>query len=191
MARINVIILNGKPRSGKDTVVRCMRRYCDDTEYAWLHHFSTIDPVKSALRNLGWDGEKTDEVRNMLAQLKQFWVQSCDGALRYCIDKVYSVINDKKIANEDHVIVFQIREPDEIEKLVNALKPMHKAYDMNCVTLFINRLEAEANACTNSADENVGDYLYDEYIKNNGTEDDLEAKVYDYLDILLEKKRGE
>lgn len=186
MKRTNVVIINGKPRSGKDTVITFMRRYCSLNECAMCWSYSTIDPVKLALKQLGWDGKKTDEVRNMLASLKQFWINNNDGPLKYCLDTVFNCMKD---SDDDLVLVFQIREPAEIEKLVNALKPLQRPYRLNVSTLFVNRFVANGETYGNSADTDVADYQYDAEIFNNGTLDQLQEIVYGYMDNLLKEDK--
>ena len=185
--KINVVIINGKPRSGKDTVIKYMKTYCDINECANVYSYSTIDPVKDMLKKLGWDGEKTPDVRNLLAQLKQFWVNNCDGPFKYCMDIVMS----KWIREEtdDCILVFQIREPAEIEKLVNALKPMQRAYNISVSTLFVNRFLADEETHGNSADTDVNKYKYDAVIYNNGTLIQLEGTVCEYMDNLLKEDK--
>lgn len=184
MKKIDVIIINGKPRSGKDTVIRMMGRYCDDFECARLLQYSTIDPVKNALVGLGWNmADKDDDTRNLLAAMKQWWISYSNGPLRWCVDKVMSSIYDGD--TDDGVIVFQIREPKEIDKLVNVLESIRFAYDMRISTLFVNRLEADGKAYGNSADTDVADYKYGYTIDNNGTIDDLMQAVYGYMDTLF------
>ena len=184
MRKINVIIINGKPRSGKDTVIGYMKKYCDINECARCYSYSTIDPVKNVLRNLGWNGEKTDEVRNMLSSMKQFWINTCDGPLKYCM----STIMDTRMRDnaDDYVLIFQIREPSEIEKLVNALKPIQFAYGLNVSTLFVERSEVDEKHYGNKSDNDVAEYVYDKTICNNSSIEDLWAVVREYMDNLLE-----
>lgn len=187
--KIDIVIINGKPRSGKDTVIKYMRRYCNYNECAYIKAYSTIDPVKLALNQLGWNGEKTDDVRNLLAALKQFWVNSCDGPLKYCVDKIIDAVNAD--GNDDYVLIFQIREPAEIDKLINAIKPISKAYDLNVSTLFVERFPNSEDVYGNSADANVGDFAYDAKIVNTGTLDQLEKLVEQYMDKLLGRVKHE
>lgn len=184
MRKINVVIINGKPRSGKDTVIGYMKRYCGIYECARCWAYSTIDPVKNMLKALGWNGEKNDEVRNMLSSLKQFWINNNDGPLKYCMDHILDVVLDKS-NTDDIVLIFQIREPAEIEKLVNALNPIKSAYGFNVSTLFVNRFLTEEKTYGNSSDADVAGYEYDAEIFNNGTLEELEKIVCGYMDNLL------
>lgn len=184
MKKINIIIINGKPRSGKDTVIGYMKKYCDINECARCYSYSTIDPVKDVLRNLGWNGEKTDEVRNMLSSMKQFWINTCDGPLKYCMDTIFQCMNMD--TDDDMVLVFQIREPDEIHKLINAIKPIELAYNLNVSTLLVYRSEASQKHHGNKSDNDVAEYVYDKSICNNSSIEDLWTVVKEYMDNLLE-----
>lgn len=181
--KINIIIINGKPRSGKDTVIGFMNEYCKVNECARFKAYSTIDPVKQVLYRLGWDGIKDDKSRNLLALLKQFWVNSCDGALKYCMDIVWGTVHNEDC--EDIVIAFQIREPAEIDKLIDALSPIKLACGLTVSTLFVNRSSTEEEAYGNAADANVGRYAYDDIIVNDGTLEDLHQAVDSYMDNRL------
>ena len=182
--KINIIIINGRPRSGKDTVIDLMRKYCLMNECARFRAYSTIDPVKDVLKKLGWNGEKTDEVRNILASLKQFWINNNNGPLKYCIDIIVGRMTSND--TDDDVLVFQIREPNEIKKLINVLEPIKSVYGLNVSTLFVHRFSANGEAYGNSADANVADYEYSDEIFNTGTLEQLERNVYEYMNELLE-----
>lgn len=182
MKKTTVIIINGKPRSGKDTAIKYLRQYCRNNECAETHHHSSIEYVKNILRKLGWDGNKDEESRNMLSALKRYWVDNCDGALKDCMEFIMSFARGDD--DNDHVILIQIREPEEIRKLVDALLPIGKAYNINTTTLFIDRPD-NTEPCTNDSDKNVGDYNYESTIINNGSLDHLEEMCYTYIENLL------
>ena len=186
MKKINVIIVNGKPRSGKDTVIKMIKEYCDVDECAIVHHYSTIDPVKDAFRALGWDGNKTKDVRDTLSALKKLWIDSCDGPLRLCMDKIFASVNNR--LDDDEIIIFQIREPEEIDKLVNAIMPIKRAYGLNVTTLLVSRLEADKEEYNNNSDTCVSNYTYDEEIVNNGTLEQLRETTNRYVKRLMEGK---
>lgn len=181
--KISIIIINGKPRSGKDTTINYIRQYCVNNECAIYRAYSTIDPVKNALMSLGWNGEKSDDIRNLLASLKQFWINNNDGPLKYCMDIIMKDIIS--VSTDDVVLIFQIREPDEIAKLVNALNPIKSAYGLDVSTVFVDRSFEEEKAYGNSADTDVACYKYDAGIMNNGTLEELRSAVYKYMDDLL------
>lgn len=146
-----VVIINGKPRSGKDTV-------CDIAEEVLrgsmlVRSVSTVDLVKEAAEALGWEGEKTEEWRSMLHELKMLWSKKFDGPFTYVITQVHFMDTDES----DHVVFVHSREPAEIARF-------KKKFGDRCHTLLIRRTNCvEAN---NFADQNVEKYEYD-YIINN------------------------
>ena len=74
-----VIVINGQGRSGKDTICRIMaKRYK-------VKNVSAIDPVKNIAGYMGWQGEKTDAARKMLADLKQVMIEYGDIPFKYII----------------------------------------------------------------------------------------------------------
>lgn len=182
--KINIIIINGKPRSGKDTVIEYMDNYCNINECARLLAYSTIDPVKHALAELGWDMvSKSDDTRNLLAAMKQWWINYSDGPFRWCMDKVMNTVYS--MDEDDCVIIFQIREPSEIAKLTSALNSIKSAYGFNVHTLFVNRFSVAESQYGNEADMYVAEYEYDVEIFNNGTLEELKKIVDGYMNNLL------
>ena len=63
---VNVVIVNGFPRSGKDTFVN----FCKEKLGAFGVSVSTVDFVKYLAAQSGWDGSKTPENRKFLSDLK-------------------------------------------------------------------------------------------------------------------------
>ena len=51
--RTKVVIINGKPQSGKDTFCKYAQGYCDDDESANTLIISSVDPLKEMLTQLG------------------------------------------------------------------------------------------------------------------------------------------
>ena len=52
-----IYIVNGKPRSGKDTFAELLGKHCRVFKY------SSVDKVKQIAAKCGWDGGKTDKDR--------------------------------------------------------------------------------------------------------------------------------
>lgn len=61
-----IFILNGTAGAGKDTFANLLN------EHIPTKHISSITPVKQAAQELGWNGEKTDNARKFLCELKKF-----------------------------------------------------------------------------------------------------------------------
>jgi hypothetical protein len=171
-----VVIVNGRPLSGKDTFINKCCAYIKGNTM----HISSIDPVKDVLRELGWDGTKSDNIRNLLSQLKSFWIANNDGPTGYLIRNILEYGKDSR---DDYVIFTQIREPDEIAKFRSAMVAL-KSLDIRVVTLLVTRHDTHIK-CSNTSDANVNDYGYDVYIDNNGTENDLNSTAIQFIGKLL------
>ena len=102
-----VIVINGQGRSGKDTICRIMaKRYK-------VKNVSAIDPVKNIAGYMGWQGEKTDAARKMLADLKQVMIEYGDIPFKYIMERV------SEFEKSDEQLMFiHVREAEEIDKIV-------------------------------------------------------------------------
>lgn len=181
--RTMVVVINGAPGVGKDAFMDICAKYCDDYEFANMAKLSAIDPVKDLLSGLGWDrNTKTGEVRDMLSNMKQFWVDHQDGPTLYLIT---NIINFHQMhMKEDNIVFCCIREPEEIHKLMRILQPMN-IFGIHGTTLCIDRgITSMAN--NKSDDVNaIHSFKYDKYIKNDGTVKDLERIANEYLNWLM------
>lgn len=181
--RTFVVVINGAAGCGKDTFMSLCHKYCNDYESANVQLLSAIDPVKDLLRGLGWDGStKTDEVRDMLANMKQFWVDHQDGPTLYLIT---SILNFHQIhMKEDNIVFCCIREPADIDKLMRILQPMD-IFGVHGTTLKIDRdVTVTANNKSDNIDA-INSFPYDHCISNNGTVKQLEEQAHKYIDWLL------
>ena len=75
-------IVNGKGRSGKDTVCNIASMICK------TRNISSITPILNIARAGGWNGEKTDEARRLLSRLKKVFTEFNDLSYGYCIEQV-------------------------------------------------------------------------------------------------------
>ena len=78
---------------------------------------------------------------------------------------------------ESEILIFDIREPDEIERAVK---------EFNAITVFIKN-DNIMPVTSNSSDANVENYNYDYYVENNGTLDDFRDSVRTFYLSLIEK----
>lgn len=178
-----VVIVNGKPGSGKTTFERKCKAYLNTNEMAWCYIHSSIAPIKEIYKQLGWDGKKTDEARRNLSILKQMWIDTNNGPLKHLIDYVYKLSND-----EDHIIFTDIREESEIVKAVEVLSVLHYI-GIKCTTVFVDRNDDDINGTEygNKSDDNVGQNMsiYDHIIHNDGDLDSLTETAEDFIDAIL------
>lgn len=154
-------ILNGNQGSGKDAFKEAL------SKHARVLSISTVDTPKMIAKELGWNGEKTDENRNMLSDLKDWWTKYFDGSYEYVTDWLAYFLS----GDDFDILTVDSREPEEIERLVN---------NFDFETILVERDSANHTA-SNHADSNVHEYdNYDYVIYNNGTLEDLDdlAKAF-------------
>lgn len=187
--RTKVVIINGKPQSGKDTFCGFARGYCDDDESANTLIISSVDPLKEMLAQLGWDGTKTDEIRDMLMCMKQLWVQNQDGPTMFLFNNILEF--HKACTGEDNIVFVHIREPEEIKKLVNALTGF-ESMGIDVISLLVIRESGEDTpnqpAGTRRSDDEalINSYEYDVTINNDDDLIKLQELAAEFVDKLLE-----
>lgn len=189
--RTKVVIINGKPQSGKDTFCKYAQGYCDDDESANTLIISSVDPLKEMLTQLGWDGTKTDKIRDMLMDMKQLWVQNQDGPTMFLFNNILEF--HKACTGEDNIVFVHIREPEEIKKLVNALTGF-ESMGIDVISLLVIRESGEDTpnqpAGTRRSDDEalINSYEYDVTINNDGDLIRLQELAAEFVDKLLEDK---
>lgn len=149
-----IIIINGCGGVGKDTFVDLCK------EFARVRNISSVDKVKDAAKILvGWNGEKDDKSRKFLSDLKQMSVDYNDYPLTYIKEQA----EEFRKNGYETIMFIHIREISEIEKVKNAV---------GAKTLLVTNNRVE-KINTNVSDANVENYIYDFYIENNGTLEEL------------------
>lgn len=187
--RTKVVIINGKPQSGKDTFCKYAQGYCDDDESANTLIISSVDPLKEMLTQLGWDGTKTDKIRDMLMDMKQLWVQNQDGPTMFLFNNILEF--HKACTGEDNIVFVHIREPEEIKKLVNALIGF-ESMGIDVISLLVIRRGGEDTpnqpAETRRSDDEalINSYEYDVTINNDEDLIKLQELAAEFVDKLLE-----
>lgn len=187
--RTKVVIINGKPQSGKDTFCKYAQGYCDDDESANTLIISSVDPLKEMLTQLGWDGTKTDKIRDMLMDMKQLWVQNQDGPTMFLFNNILEF--HKACTGEDNIVFVHIREPEEIKKLVDALTGF-ESMGIDVISLLVIREGGEDTqnqpAETRRSDDEalINSYEYDVTINNDEDLIKLQELAAEFVDKLLE-----
>lgn len=187
--RTKVVIINGKPQSGKDTFCKYAQGYCDDDESANTLIISSVDPLKEMLTQLGWDGTKTDKIRDMLMDMKQLWAQNQDGPTMFLFNNILEF--HKACTGEDNIVFVHIREPEEIKKLVNALTGF-ESMGIDVISLLVIREGGEDTpnqpAETRRSDDEalINSYEYDVTINNDEDLIKLQELAAEFVDKLLE-----
>ena len=70
---MKVIVISGQAQVGKNTFIN----FCKEGDYD-VYDFSTIDYVKEAAKQIGWDGEKDNRGRRLLSDLKDCLTRYAD-----------------------------------------------------------------------------------------------------------------
>ena len=155
----HIFIVNGKPRSGKDTFADILN------EFIGVYKVSSIDRVKDIATMCGWRGGKSEKDRKFLSDLKLLTTEYNDFAFNDLKTHVRLFNKDHKSRTE--VMLIDIREPEEIEKAKK---------EFGAQTIFI-RNNRVPDVTTNMADANVANYRYDYILDNNGTLDDFRYEI--------------
>lgn len=162
-----IFITNGMARSGKDTFAEYLNDFVPTLKY------SSIDKVKDIAKQCGWDGTKDEKSRKFLSDLKVLTSQFNDMPFQ----AIKTVVEQFKEDKEKRILLIDIREPTEIEKVKKTF---------NAKTILIKRNSVK-NITSNMADANVFNYKYDYIIENNGTLDEFYWTVYKFVKDVLKK----
>ena len=84
---MKVFVINGYPRSGKDTFVTYCKNLLREKDIP-AYDFSTITPIKLAARQFGWNGQKDSASRKMLADIKKALTEWNDYSFNYIIKSI-------------------------------------------------------------------------------------------------------
>lgn len=150
-----IFIINGKPRSGKDTFVNILR----DTSNYPVFEYSIVSRIKEIAPVFGWNGKKDFKGRKLLADL----VDVADNYNDFCFNSV--IEKEEVISQVKDIFIYCIhsRRPKDIKKFVQ-----HYTKDnYKVITIFIQRDSISNKKESNTADSDVLDYTYDYYIENN------------------------
>lgn len=165
-----IFITNGMARCGKDTFAMFLGEFVPTLKY------SSIDKVKSIANLCGWNGGKTEKDRKFLSDLKVLTSEYSDMSF----NDVFSKISEFDRDNVHSVMLIDIREPKEIEKIKIMV-------DVGTILIKSDRVPT---INSNMADANVFNYDYDFVIENNGTLEEFREKVRQFAEenILIEKE---
>lgn len=177
-----VVIVNGKPESGKTTFERECLDYLDLNEMAYGMILSSIDPIKDIYKSLGWDGIKTDKARKDLSILKNIWISNNNGPTNYIIEKVMELST-----YEDHVVFVDIREESEIIKLIDILEPL-SILGIKYTIVFIDRPDYRYIEYGNKSDDFISNMsIYKNIIINDGSIGRLREHARNFIDLIIKE----
>ena len=153
--------------SGKSS----FENYCFALNPIYVKIYSSIDGVKRIAQSCGWDGNKTDNDRIFLAELKQLLIKYNDYPARDVenfINITRCWMENRDLDPEKLVFFVDVREPSEIQKLVQRC---------GAETILVQRRTDEPDLSTGDCARDIYDFTYDIYIDNDGTLEDLEQKA--------------
>ena len=127
---------------------------------------SSVDEVKKYGTALGWDGKKDAKGRKFLSDLKEL-SSRYNGPVKYMSYHV-------EHSGADVAFTF-IREPEEIKKFLCKYPA--------AITVLINR--GKSLKLGNISDDSVDDYVYDHYMNNNGTEQQLQKSAIELMNYTV------
>lgn len=163
-------IINGRPRSGKDTFVN----FCLEELGAFGKLISTVDFVKKIATECGWDGTKDLKNRKFLSDLKDLLTNWGDVPYKKTLQEIdmFKFDLDYWDVSDKGVVFIMCREPKEIERFER---------ELNAKSVLILRASVEFEQQSNHADSEVLNHKYDYIIENNGTVDELKEKAKGFL----------
>lgn len=155
-----IFVINGKPRSGKDTVVKMVGDLVKAVNY------DSVGKIKKLALEAGWDGIKDEPARKMLSELKRILKEYNDLPYQWMST---AIANFKQSDNQ--VMFLHVREPEEIKRLVD---------DFNVETIFVSR-KCIPEINSNESDAQVSKFSYDWLISNEGSLDELKKTVEQFV----------
>lgn len=165
-----IIVVNGKPRAGKDTFALILN------EYYSVYKYSIIDKIKTIAIDCGWRGGKTEKDRKFLADLKDLTDEYDDVSFRDIMEKIADFYDDKI---EEDILIIDMRSPKDIDRLRELV---------DVITVYIEN-ENVPDISSNEADANVANYDYDFVITNNSTIEDFRRVIEAFL-MFIKLERG-
>lgn len=174
---LHVFVVNGYPRSGKDTFVDLIREETKDQKVR-VYCYSSVQTAKDLYQIFGWDGEKRPIDRDRLSMAKDY-LQRFDLPYRDMACKLRDHLIEAEDRSKEMILIFfMIREPEEIKRFVKEFPFVRTIYvDAEVRGIAPSRGGIGAN----HADAEVIEYSYDMMVNNNGTLDDLKHEVQHFL----------
>lgn len=157
-----IIITNGSGTCGKDTFAEILSKYINIEKYSSIDFFKEIGKMGFMKK------EKGEKERLLLHNLKKAFVDYNNLPLTLCSEKIDKFLNCESL----DMLIIDIREPEEIKKIVSK-------YPEIITVLMINNNVPVIQS--NSSDAGVFDYIYDFVIDNSGTLAMLEDSAITFL----------
>lgn len=158
------IVINGAGGVGKDTLCELAAKHFK------VKNISSITPIKEIAALCGWDGTKDNKARKFLSDLKKLCVEYNDYPTLWAKAQYDSFLD-----SDEEIMFVHIREPEEIQKFVDATGGEAK-------TLLIRGGKRMSNEkYGNVSDDGVENYSYDLYYLNESALDIAEREFVELL----------
>lgn len=160
-----VIVINGKPRVGKDSAILAMQQILM-AERVRTDAFSSIDPVRDMLTAAGFDlSAKTEADRALLAEVGDSVEKHSSFRSQVCMRKAASFFDADTTPG---VMFLHARE----SVIINRLRRMFEAVGVRFLLVKITGPRG-VTITSNAADAGVEDVEYDDVLHNGGDLTDL------------------
>lgn len=173
MNNTHLFIINGIPRSGKDTFADLVKAInCSGKEVV---NISSVDDVKTAYKMLGWDGTKTPEDRKNLSLIKGI----ADARFNHTVKTIVDLVRNN---HKEKVYFYHVRELDNINKI----KQQFRDSIFKVKSVYVDR-KLEIDTSSNSDIEaGLDAQSYDIIIDNSGSKEELIERAKDFCKMYLE-----
>lgn len=168
-----VLIINGAPRSGKDTFISALTM----ENPGKVIRYSSIDWIKQQALNLGWDGIKDAKGRRFLSDLKNACTNYADIPFKKITKRIISSCNRYSWEVGSFYFCTCVREPEEISKIMRWCNENK----IPCHPVLIRRKKAEQKALDegfiSSGDTQFLKYPYAHTIYNDGSIEEFTNEI--------------
>lgn len=167
-----VILINGKPRAGKDTAVEMMKDHLTELMVG-TEEFSSIDPVKRMLGDWVDLSAKTEADRKLLAVVGDALQDHSQFRTEMCIDRIDEFFSQRR----NGVFFLHMREP----ALIEIVKDNCTVRGIKFVSIYLASIRSE-DVTSNAADAGVELGTYDFHMRNDSTLCNLRSAAVQMID---------
>ena len=172
----NVIVINGPPRAGKDTLVELRSKHYRERGH-YVAAMSSIDPVREMLVRAGIDtSQKTPADRKLLAGVGALLEEHSDFRTKHCKNRIQIIADAFKKSSP--IVFVHMREPEHIDTLEAMLFPL----GIKVWRIFVESKRALTDF-SNEVDAGVFSMRRNFTIRNDGTLEDLDRDAKHLVNI--------
>lgn len=171
---MKVIAISGRAQHGKDTIASMMKKQLDDgdTKILITHYADLLKYICKEF--LGWDGKKDEDGRRLLQHVGTDLIRR--KAPDFWVDFIISMLTFFK-DRWDYVFIPDVRFENEISKL------RQSGFDV--IHIHVERPYFDDNLtgdlASHVSENGINDIESDFYIHNNGTLEDLNIKITEWI----------